>query len=98
MRFVLLALIALAIQAAAQQPNSPPTEQADDLLRQGITAQQNGDLQSAIESYRKALALRPDFGDARANLGAALSAAGQFDAAIEEDKRALELVPDKASV
>ena len=98
MRFVFIALAALAIEAAAQQPRPAAGAQAEDLLRQGIDAQQAGDLKSAIESYRKALVLRPDFGQARANLGAALSAGGQFDAAIEEDKRALENAPDKTSV
>jgi tetratricopeptide (TPR) repeat protein len=98
MRFVFIALAALALQASAQQPNPAAAAQPEDLLRQGIDAQQAGDLKQAIESYRKALALRPDFGQARANLGAALSADGQFDAAIEEDKRALETVPDKTSV
>jgi tetratricopeptide (TPR) repeat protein len=95
MRFVPILLAAMAVAAAAQQPTMT---QADELLQQGISAQQSGDLQTAIESYRKALALRPDFGQAHANLGAALSAAGQFDEAITEDKRAIELVPDKTSV
>lgn len=98
MRFGVIVLAALAMKAAGQQPGPATSGQADDLLRQGIAAQQSGNMQEAIESYRKALALRPDFGQAHANLGAALSAAGQFDAAIDEDKRALGLVPDKVSV
>jgi tetratricopeptide (TPR) repeat protein len=39
------------------------------------------------------LAIDPKLLEARANLGAALAAAGQFDAAIDEDNRALEQAP-----
>ncbi|HEX8926327.1 MAG TPA: tetratricopeptide repeat protein [Terriglobales bacterium] len=70
----------------------------DDLLRRGISAQQQGDMQTAIESYRKALELKPDLAEARANLGAALAAVGDFDGAIAEDSRALSNAPDKAAV
>jgi tetratricopeptide (TPR) repeat protein len=64
----------------------------------GIAAQQRGDFNSAIEDYRKALAIRQELPEARANLGAALAAAGKFDAAIEEDTRALATAPDKNAV
>ena len=67
-------------------------------MRKGIAAQQHGDVKTAIEEYRKALAVRPELAEARANLGAALAAAGQFDAAIEEDTRALDVAPDKSAV
>jgi tetratricopeptide (TPR) repeat protein len=70
----------------------------DELLSSGIAAQQRGDYKTAIEDYRKVLALQPGLADARANLGAALAAAGQFDAAIEEDTRALAAAPNKTAV
>jgi tetratricopeptide (TPR) repeat protein len=99
MRSVPILLIALALQAAWAQPSKPATlSEADDYLRKGIAAQQQNDLNEAIDNYRKALVINPKLAEARANLGAALSAAGQFDAAIAEDTRALESAPDKTSV
>ena len=91
-----LLLICSFAPATAQAP--APSGDADEFLRQGITAQQHGDVKTAIEAYRKALAIRPDLAEARANLGAALAASGDFDAAIEEDKRALDNAPDKTAV
>ena len=92
-------LIALALQGASAQAGKPATlSEADDYLRKGISAQQQNDLNGAIDYYRKALAIDPKLVEARANLGAALSAAGQFDAAIEEDQKALTSAPDKTAV
>ncbi len=53
---------------------------------------------SAIEDYRKALALRPESIEARANLAAALAADGQFDAAIKEDLRVLAALPSQTDI
>jgi tetratricopeptide (TPR) repeat protein len=82
----------------AQAPKPAPSAEADDYLRKGIAAQQHGDYNSAIDDYKRALALQPGLAEARANLGAALAAAGQFDAAIEVDKQALATAPDKTAV
>ncbi|UWZ85594.1 tetratricopeptide repeat protein [Occallatibacter riparius] len=92
--------LSLCLVAAAGAPLAPcqAAATADDLLRKAIAEQQRGDLKSAIEDYRKALAIKPDMGEARANLGAALSAAGDLDGAIREDSRALENAPDKTGV
>jgi tetratricopeptide (TPR) repeat protein len=99
MRSVSIVLIALALQGAWAQTSKPVTlGEADEYLRKGVAAQQQNDLNAAIENYRKALAINPKLGEARANLGAALSAAGQFDAAIEEDKKALQLSPNNTGV
>jgi tetratricopeptide (TPR) repeat protein len=99
MRSVSILLIALALDGAWAQTGKPaPLNEADDYLRKGIAAQQRSDLREAIDDYRKALAIDPKLAEARANLGAALSAAGQFDAAIAEDTKALEAAPDKTGV
>jgi tetratricopeptide (TPR) repeat protein len=99
MRFVcILPLSLFVLSAAAQTAKQVPTSDADELLRSGISAQQHGDNQTAIEDYRKALAIQPGLALARVNLGAALAAAGQFDAAIEEDNAAMAMVPDKIAV
>ena len=94
MRSVSILLLALALQGAWAQTSKPaPLNEADDYLRKGIAAQQRNDLNEAIDDYRKALAIDPKLAEARANLGAALSAAGQFDAAIAEDTKALASAP-----
>lgn len=99
MRSVSIVLVALALQGAWAQTGKPATlNEADEYLRKGIAAQQRNDLNEAIDDYRKALAIDPKLAEARANLGAALSAAGQFDAAIEEDTKALASAPDKTAV
>jgi len=72
--------------------------QADDYLRKGIAAQQQHDLRAAIDDYQKALAIDPKLVEARANLGAALSEAGQFDEAIDEDNKALASAPGNLGV
>ena len=72
--------------------------EADDYMRRGIAAQQQHDLNAAIDDYRKALAINPALAEARANLGAALSAVGRFDEAIQEDKKALASAPGNIGV
>ncbi len=99
MRSSCLLFFALGLQtAAAQAPAEASTDSVDALLSAGIAAQQHHDYQTAIDNYRKVLAIQPGLGEARANLGAALAAAGQFDAAIDEDTLALEVAPDKTAV
>jgi tetratricopeptide (TPR) repeat protein len=99
MSFVCLLFLALGLQTAAgQSAPAASTANVDKLLSSGIAAQQRHDYKTAIESYRKALALQPGLLEARANLGAALADAGDFDAAIEEDTRALAAAPNKIAV
>jgi tetratricopeptide (TPR) repeat protein len=99
MRSVCLLFLTVGIQAGAGvTPAQAPAANPDELLNSGITAQQHGDYKTAIEDYRKVLALQPELAEARANLGAALAAAGDFDAAIAEDTRALAAAPSKTAV
>jgi len=99
MRFVCVFSFSLIVlSAAAQTAKQAPPSAVDELLRGGISAQQHGDYQTAIEDYRKALKIEPGLAEAQANLGAALAASGQFDAAIEEDIRAMAMVSDKTGV
>ena len=98
MRYALILLLTLGFQAAGQTPKQAPAGDANDLLRAGLAAQQHGDNPAAIEDFRKALALRPDLAPARAALGASLAAVGQFEAAIEEDLRALEAGEDQDNI
>jgi tetratricopeptide (TPR) repeat protein len=95
MRSVCFLLLAAGIRVTAAQGPAP---NVDALLSAGIAAQHNHDLKTAIEDYRKVLAVQPGMLEARANLGAALSADGQFDAAIEEDTRACAQAPGNVAL
>jgi Flp pilus assembly protein TadD len=56
-----------------------------------------GQFDEAIDHYRKALEIMPDYVKAHTNLGAALAGRGQFDEAIAHYRKALEITPDDAT-
>jgi tetratricopeptide (TPR) repeat protein len=56
--------------------------------------QKAGRLAEAVESYRRAIALNPDYGMAHSNLGSALNDQRLFEAGLESATRAVELLPD----
>jgi tetratricopeptide (TPR) repeat protein len=64
-----------------------------DLLKEAESLQQAGKLDQAIEDYRLLLKQYPDIAPIRSDLGAALAAAGRYQEAIAEYKRALKLKP-----
>jgi tetratricopeptide (TPR) repeat protein len=72
----------------AQTAQSP-----EALLKEAQTLHQAGKLDEAIKDYRLFLAQHPDVAPVRSNLGAALAAAGRYEEAIIEYKRALQLQP-----
>lgn len=87
--------------AGAQTPATTPATtapSAEDLVRTGLAAQKKGDLRTAIESFHKALLLKPQMLEARVDFGAALAAAGNYDAAILNDKIALAAAPAEFSI
>jgi len=53
-------------------------------------------LDEAIESFHKALELKPDFAEAHNNLGNVLLAQGRLDEALDGFHKALVLKPDYA--
>ncbi len=80
---ILLCFFAVGLHAQAPAPD------AEEVLKGAITEQQQGDYQAAIRDYRKVLELRPEMMEAKVNLGAALSHAGQYDEAIAMYESAL---------
>ena len=64
----------------------------------GIVQQSKGDLDGAIQNYREALRLKPDFPEAMYNLGVALQAKGDLDSAIAQYRAVLTLTPDEPDV
>ena len=51
---------------------------------------------SAIDSYKQALKIKPDYADAYNNMGVALRNKGELEAAIDSYKQALKIKPDYA--
>ncbi|HET7288730.1 MAG TPA: tetratricopeptide repeat protein [Pyrinomonadaceae bacterium] len=74
---------ALAVLASAQQPA------VDQEFERATQHHQNGDLQGAIRAYLAILEKYPARVDVRSNLGAAYSALGRYEDAIDQYKRAL---------
>ncbi|MCY2961661.1 MAG: tetratricopeptide repeat protein [Planctomycetota bacterium] len=56
-------------------------------------ALEKGDIDSALEHFRKALELSPDYVEAHSGLGVALGMKGRYDEAIVEIRRALQARP-----
>lgn len=73
-------------------------QQTPEVLQNtAILYQQSGDQESAIRTYREAIAAKPDFAEALLNLGHALEASGDHAGAREAWVKALELKPELAA-
>ena len=62
-----------------------------------IFPQPSPDLDAAIDSYKQALKIKPDYAEAHNNMGNALQDKGELDAAIESCKQALKIKSDYAA-
>jgi len=60
----------------------------------GVALQAQDNLDAAIENYRQAVALKPDYVDAWSNLGSVQQAQDHLDAAVESYRQALALKPN----
>ena len=87
-----LALLICAFSANAQ------SETSEQILKQAIDRHQAGDIDGAIQSYRKYLAARPESPLALSNLGAAYARIGRYEDAIAQYRHALKLQPGNAPV
>lgn len=70
-----------------------PAEQAYRIFEEGYQKQIKGKLDEAIQLYRESLELH-ESAEAHTFLGWAYSMKGQYDQAIEECRRAIEIDPD----
>ncbi|HEX3619812.1 MAG TPA: tetratricopeptide repeat protein [Candidatus Udaeobacter sp.] len=59
----------------------------------GIILREQGDVDQALEHYRQAFALRPNYAEAHYNLARCLVEKGQLDDAIEHYEKALKISP-----
>jgi tetratricopeptide (TPR) repeat protein len=80
--------------ATYDKVNTNP-QTADDLFLKGVAKQTKDYYEEAIEWYKKAIKLNPDFVEAYYNMGSAYrNLNGQYEKAIEYYKKAIELKPD----
>ncbi len=92
------ALVVAALLAVAVFVNRPML--SSDLMRAitehnlGAALQSEGRLDEAIEHYRRAITIRPDYAPAHSNMGSALRAKGQVADAVTSYERALARRPD----
>ena len=54
------------------------------------------ELDAAIDSYKQAIKIKPDYAEAYYNMGNALKDKGELDAAIDSYKQAIKIKPDYA--
>ncbi|HTX60242.1 MAG TPA: sulfotransferase [Verrucomicrobiae bacterium] len=64
----------------------------------GVGFQREGSLAAAMEEYRQALEIAPEFVEAHNNLGTLLGAAGRCDEALSHFDRAISLDPQRADL
>jgi tetratricopeptide (TPR) repeat protein len=74
-------------------PDPEPLDQAIQYFREAYRHQLKGELEEAVELYRKSIESFPT-AEAHTFLGWTYSFMGDYDAAIEECKRAIEVDPD----
>ena len=86
------ALLICAFSASAQ------SETPEEILKQAIDRHQAGDIDAAIQAYRKYLDARPESPLALSNLGAAYARIGRYEDAIAQYRHALKLQPGNAPV
>jgi tetratricopeptide (TPR) repeat protein len=86
------------ISSQAFTPIVPAGQQesgnAEQYNKEGMSRYESGQYQQAIDAYRSAIRLKPDYPDANYNLGMAYSSLGQYKEAIEAYKKALRVKPD----
>ena len=84
----ILFFIASAVCVGAASAQRPAGDVEREFER-ATQLHQSGDLQGAVRAYLAILATHPARVDVRSNLGAAYSALGRYEDAIEQYKRAL---------
>jgi tetratricopeptide (TPR) repeat protein len=102
-RVCLAVLLALAL--GCQEKEISPQGYFEDskdpeavrYYNRGVAYYESGRYGGAIEAYKQAIRIKPDFSEAHNNLGASYLELGRYDEAIEPLERAIRLKPDNAS-
>src|SRR6266851_5692167 len=82
-------LFIIAFAWSGQQTGDPATH-----FSRAVELQRAGELRQAAAEYRIAIAEKPDYVEALANLGGVLSRLGQYQESVEVYERALKVAPD----
>jgi tetratricopeptide (TPR) repeat protein len=75
---------------------SKPQDSTEELLQRGIALQQSGQLDEAVDCYKKSLIIDPENAVVYLNVGIALQAKGKMDEAVVNYKKAISIKPDYA--
>lgn len=76
-------------------PNKPEADKAyDEAIQRGTEQYESGEYKEAVESFKKAIAVKPDQFVAYYSLGVSYEALNMFKDAMEAYKRAITLKPD----
>ena len=78
-----------AFKKISLNPNNP-----DGFSNLGVTLQEQGKLDEAIEAFNKALSLKPDYAEVYYNMGIAFQEHGKLQEAIEAYNNAIIIEPD----
>lgn len=78
----------------AESPRLMQTEDPQQLVRRGVALHEQGQPHQAIECYRAALAIKPDYSDAYNNMGNALQDLDRRNDAIECYRAAIRCQPN----
>jgi SAM-dependent methyltransferase len=81
-------------EARRSAAGTPAPAEALRLCAEGAWQQQQGKLDEAVRLFRRAVALKPDFGQALNNLGSALLAQGKLEKAAATFRQLLLLMPE----
>src|SRR6185503_17247589 len=84
---IIWGLVAAAVLAGSVSAQGPANVERE--FERATQLHQAGDLQGAVRAYLAILGTNPARVDVRSNLGAAYSALGRYEEAIEQYKRAL---------
>jgi len=83
-------------RAAANMGFRPASREAAGHYDRGVTLYDQGNIAAAIEEFRKAIRVYPEFAEAHCNLGLALKDQDKTDEAIREYREAIRLKPNLA--
>jgi len=79
-------------------PTEEPLSVEEHYFRQGNEFIQAGELEKAVDEYKKALEIEPENVDALTNLGVVYYNLGRLDEAIDQYSKALAIAPDDADI
>ena len=91
--FVLATLVSVTCMGPAATPQVPPSDDATALVIQGQKLNSEGKQDEALKLYRKALEMSPNLYEAHLESGMALDLKGDYAAAREHLKKAIEVAP-----